>query len=237
MDDFILQLPRFEGPLDLLLYLIDKNRFTLSELEVCPIIDQYLDYVARAQAMDMNLASEFLEMSSYLIWLKSCVLLPPAPETEAGDEGPDPVTELKELLLQYRAVKLAGQDLGQRQTLYRDSFPRGTTEIEPGVALTGVAALMQALQLIKNRTRQHVIVKTVSRLNIREVMGRVALVLERRRKAELVSLAEGGGRAELIAVFLAALELSKVRLAALVQKGLFRRIVLIRRPSVEGACE
>lgn len=229
MDDFILQLPKFEGPLDLLLYLIDKNRFTLSELEICPIIDQYLGYVTRAQALDMNLASEFLEMSSYLIWLKSCVLLPPAPASEIGDDGPDPVAELKELLLQYRAVKLAGQDLAQRQQLYRDAFPRGSTEIEPGVALSGVAALMQALQTIKLRTRRHVIVKTVTRLNIREVMGRVALILETRRKSELTSLAEGRSREELIAVFLAALELSKNRLATLVQKGLFKRIVLVRR--------
>ena len=229
MDDFILQLPKFEGPLDLLLYLVDRNRYTLAELEVCPIIDQYLDYVARAQDMDNNLASEFLEMSSYLIWIKSCVLLPPAPVEEGAEEGPDPVAELKELLLQYRVIKLAGQDLGQRQSLFRDSFPRGATDIEPGVARSGVAALMQALQTIKLRTRQHVIVKTVTRLNIREVMGRMALALQTRRKAELLSLADSRGREDLIAVFLAALELSKGRMVAVVQKGLFRRIVLVRR--------
>ena len=74
-----------------------------------------------------------------------------------------------------------------------------------------------------------VIVKTVTRLNIREVMGRMALALQTRRKAELLSLADSRGREDLIAVFLAALELSKGRMVAVVQKGLFRRIVLVRR--------
>jgi len=69
----------------------------------------------------------------------------------------------------------------------------------------------------------------VTRLNIREVMGRMALALQTRRKAELLSLADSRGREDLIAVFLAALELSKGRMVAVVQKGLFRRIVLVRR--------
>jgi segregation and condensation protein A len=74
--EFVLRLPAFEGPLDLLLYLIEKNRFTLENLEVYPIIEQYLHYVEQAKSLDVTLAGEFLDMASYLIWLKSCLLLP-----------------------------------------------------------------------------------------------------------------------------------------------------------------
>lgn len=80
--EFILRLPEFEGPLDLLLYLIEKNRFTLENLEVCPVVDQYLQYVEQARSLDVSLAGEFLETASYLVWLKSCLLLP-----ASGEEG------------------------------------------------------------------------------------------------------------------------------------------------------
>ena len=100
-NEFVLHLPMFEGPLDLLLYLIEKNRFTLSDLEICPIIDQYLAYIERIRSLDISLAGEFLDMASYLIWLKSRLLLP-LELTHKDEEGKNPADELREMLLAYQ---------------------------------------------------------------------------------------------------------------------------------------
>jgi segregation and condensation protein A len=105
---FVLHLPMFEGPLDLLLYLIEKNRFTLQELEVCPIVDQYLAYIEQIRSLDIALAGEFLDMASYLIWLKSRILLP-NDACLKEDEQHNPVEELKEMRMAYRAIKTASQ--------------------------------------------------------------------------------------------------------------------------------
>ncbi len=228
MENFILQLSKFEGPLDLLLYLIDKNRFTLEELEVCPIIDQYLDYVNQAQQLDISLAGEFLEMSSYLVWVKSCVLLPQDRVDEDEDEL-DPVRDLQEMLIAYRAIKEASLDLASRPQLFRDKFPRGGTEIEPGVARTTLASLLQSIDAIKARTRHIVIKKVKSRLSIREVMSRIHDILRRKGTVTVREASQGETRPEIIAAFLAALELSKASIAKLSQKGLFEPIVIRSR--------
>ncbi|MCK7467224.1 MAG: segregation/condensation protein A [Desulfosudis oleivorans] len=107
----MLHLPMFEGPLDLLLYLIEKNRFTLSDLEICPIIDQYLAYIERIRSLDISLAGEFLDMASYLIWLKSRLLLP-LEAIYKDEEGKNPADELREMLLAYQSLKVASRELG-----------------------------------------------------------------------------------------------------------------------------
>lgn len=226
--DFILHLPRFEGPLDLLLYLVEKNRYTLADLEICPIIDQYLAYVARMRALDIELAGEFLDMASYLIWIKSCLLLP----TLAGpsEEGVSPEHELKEMLRAYLAIKHAAHELSERPMLFRDRFPRGSTEPERTMPHMGLGALLKAIEAIRSRTKHYVIrIDALRRFSIREMMGRIHALLKSRPKIELTECVKTGEKTELIALFLAALELSKSSVARLVQHGLFGRIFLVRR--------
>lgn len=230
--DFVLHLPRFEGPLDLLLYLIEKNKFTLADLEICPIIDQYLVYVARMRALDIELAGEFLDMSSYLIWLKSCLLLP-SPDG-ADENGLNPERELKEMLLAYLAIKQAAHELSERPMLYRDRFPRGSVETERTVARTGLAALLQAVEAIKARTRHYVMKVETRRFSIREMMGRLHALLVERDRIELGQAVQTGEKLELIALFMAALELSKSSIARLFQKGLFGRIYLVRTTATQA---
>ncbi len=226
--DFVLHLPMFEGPLDLLLYLIEKNRFTLYDLEVCPIIDQYLSYIERVRLLDISLAGEFLDMASYLIWLKSRILLPEA-FAPAGDEGKNPVEELRDMLLAYHSIKAASRDLGMRPLLYWDTFPRGDVQEEREVSHSTLGPLLEAIAAIRVRTRQLVMNIAPMRFSIQEIMSRIHALFAGRKRIALREAAPSGEKTELIGAFMAALEMSRLSIVKLVQRGLFSAIYLLKR--------
>jgi segregation and condensation protein A len=218
----------FEGPLDLLLYLIDKNRFTLHDLEITPIIDQYLAYIERVRSLDISLAGEFLDMASYLIWLKSRMLLPE--ELTPGEEqGKNPAQELREMLLAYQAIKLASRELGQRPMLYWDTFPKGTSNDERDVSSMSLGPLMEAIQAIRSRTKQLIMNVVPMRFSIQETMARIQGLFSSKRKIALSEAAPTGEKIEIIGAFMAALEMSRLSIVRLFQKGLFSTIYLIKR--------
>jgi segregation and condensation protein A len=227
-DSFVLHLPMFEGPLDLLLYLIEKNRFTLQDLEVCPIVDQYLAYIEKIRSLNISLAGEFLDMASYLIWLKSRVLLPRDTFVK-DDEHPDPEQELKEMLMAYRAIKIASQELGMRPLLYRDKFPKGSAVDEREVSSTTMGALLQAIDAIRIRTRQMVINVIPMRFSISQIMARIQALFSGRTRIALSEAAPSGERTEVIGTFMAALEMSRLSIAGIIQKDLFSAIYLVKR--------
>lgn len=226
--DFVLHLPMFEGPLDLLLYLIEKNRFTLYDLEVSPIIDQYLAYIERVRLLDISLAGEFLDMASYLIWLKSRILLPDE-FSHRDEDGKNPVEELREMLLAYQAIKAASRELGMRPMLYWDTFPKGSVQEEREVTRTSLGPLMEAIAAIRVRTRQLILNVTPMRFSIREIMARIQSLFQGRRKISLNEAAPSGEKTELIGAFMAALEMSRLSIVTIIQRGLFSTIFLMQR--------
>ncbi|HDP25497.1 MAG TPA: hypothetical protein ENN34_08640 [Deltaproteobacteria bacterium] len=228
MHEFVLHLPSFEGPLDVLLYLIEKNRFTLEDLEVCPIVDQYLAYIESMRTLDIALASEFLDMASYLIWLKSCLLLPTG-EVLDGSDANNPVQELKEMLIAYRAIKQASSDLSSRPMLFRDRFPRGTAHTEQSLAALSMGNLLQALHELKGRTRKYVMDVLASRFSIHEIMARIQGLLSTNNKIRLEDAVTSRERMELIGAFMAALEMSRVALVRILQRRVFSVIYLVKR--------
>ncbi len=230
--EFVLHLPMFDGPLDLLLYLIEKNRFTLYDLEVCPIIDQYLAYIERVRSLDISLAGEFLDMASYLIWLKSRLLLPEE-MTHHEDEGKNPVEELKEMLLAHQSLKIASRELGMRTMLYWDTFPKGVAAEERDVSRSSFGALMEAIAAIKARTKQVIMNVIPMRFSIQEIMTRIGSLFSGKDRIALMEAAPTGERTEIIGAFMAALEMSKLSLVRLIQKGLFEPIYLIKRAAKE----
>jgi segregation and condensation protein A len=227
-NEFVLHLPMFEGPLDLLLYLIDKNRFTLSDLEICPIIDQYLAYIERIRSLDISLAGDFLDMASYLIWLKSRLLLP-LELTQKDEEGKNPADELKEMLLAYQSLKIASRELGMRSMLYWDTFPKGTIADERDVSKTSLGPLMEAIAAIRTRTKQLIMNVMPMRFSIQDIMARIASLFSSKKMIALHEATLTGEKTEIIGAFMAALEMSKLSLIRLVQKGLFSTIYLIKR--------
>ena len=130
---FAVALPHFEGPLDLLLSLIQEHKLDIFHIPISFITDRYLEYMDAARALNLDLAGEYLVMAATLAHIKSRLLLPPQESLEAadGEPGPDPREELIRRLLEYQKYKTAGQDLALLPQLGRDVFTRRAREELP----------------------------------------------------------------------------------------------------------
>src|SRR6266550_6425804 len=116
MVDLKILLPLYEGPLDLLLDLIRRQKLDIYDIPIAKITEQYLDYLHLMEEMNVDLASEFLLIAAQLIYIKSRTLLPPDPDA-AGEELEDPRTELVRRLLEYEQFKNAAAMLHQRELI------------------------------------------------------------------------------------------------------------------------
>src|SRR5574343_211592 len=114
-------LEAFEGPLDLLLYLIRKQNFNILDIPMTAVTRQYLSYVDEIRARNLELAAEYLLMAAMLIEIKSRMLLPPKKVAE-GEKAQDPRAELVRRLIEYEQIKLASAQLGQMAQYGRDFF-------------------------------------------------------------------------------------------------------------------
>jgi segregation and condensation protein A len=122
---YAIKLDIFEGPLDLLLYLIKKNEVDIYNIPIAVITEQYLSHIEIMQSMNLDLAGEYLVLAATLLNIKSKMLLPPEDKEEGEEEQPDPRAELVRQLLEYQTFKEAAFNLGQRTLLERDVFKRG----------------------------------------------------------------------------------------------------------------
>ena len=111
--DMTVKLQVFEGPLDLLLHLIDKNKVNIYDIPIVEITSQYMEYIAEMKRRDLNVLSEFLVMAATLIDIKSKMLLPTNPDAEEEEE--DPRAELVQQLLEYKMYKCMAYELKDRQ--------------------------------------------------------------------------------------------------------------------------
>ncbi len=118
-----LKMEHFEGPLDLLCYLIEKNKINIYDIPIITITDQYIDYIARMPSIDLDLMSEFLVMASTLLHIKSRLLLPMKQNTNPDDEV-DPREELVIKLLEYRRCKALADELRNRNDVYKNCVYR-----------------------------------------------------------------------------------------------------------------
>ncbi|MFN2257199.1 MAG: ScpA family protein [Desulfuromonadaceae bacterium] len=124
------KLDQFEGPLDLLLHLVRKNKMDIQEIRIAKITAQYLEHLEMMKARNMDVASEFLVMAATLLHLKSRTLLPPSRAELEDEDGLDPEDELKARLLEYQRYKEGAQRLEEYPRLFRDVFPRPVLEPE-----------------------------------------------------------------------------------------------------------
>ncbi len=130
--DYEVKLDIFEGPLDLLLYLIKKNELDIYNIPIAMITKQYLEYIDILKTLNLDLAGEYLVLAATLVHIKSKLLLPEIPEE--GEEEADPRQELVQQLLEYQAFKTASQSLQAREVLERDVFIRGAAPPGGGAA-------------------------------------------------------------------------------------------------------
>jgi segregation and condensation protein A len=221
-------LEAFEGPLDLLLYLIRKQNFNILDIPLASVTRQYLDYVDQIRRHNLELASEYLLMAAMLIEIKSRMLLPPRKGAD-GAEPEDPRAELVRRLVEYEQIKLGAARIDTLPLLGRD-FLRVQIHVEqslqPQWPDVDPDDLRQAWLEILQRARlnQHHTIRR-EQLSVREHMSIVLRRLQGRRFVEFHELFDAGrGPAVLIVTFIAMLELSRERLLEVTQAEAFAPI-------------
>ena len=221
-------LEAFEGPLDLLLYLIRKQNFNILDIPMASVTRQYLAYVEQIRGTNLELASEYLLMAAMLIEIKSRMLLPPK-KTADGREVEDPRAELVRRLVEYEQMKLAAARLDALPLLGRD-FLRAQVTVEETMALrlpeVTAADLREAWADLMKRARlnQH---HQVSRehLSVREFMTGLLRSLQGRRFAIFEELFDPArGPQVLVVTFIALLELAREHLLEVTQAEAFAPI-------------
>jgi segregation and condensation protein A len=221
-------LETFQGPLDLLLYLIRKQNFNILDIPLADVTRQYLDYVEQIRKRNLELAAEYLLMAAMLIEIKSRMLLPPK-KSDDGGEPEDPRAELVRRLLKYERMKLAAARLDRLPVLGRD-FLRAQVVVEASLVqrFADVSAdeLREAWLDILKRAKlvQHHRI-TREQLSVREHMSIVLRRLQGRRFALFEELFDvSRGPQVMVVTFIAMLELARERLLELTQAEAFAPI-------------
>ncbi len=225
--------PPFEGPLDLLLHLVKEHQVEILDIPIARITEAYLAALELLRELDIDVAGSFLDMAAQLMLMKSKLLLPRtevAEDAEPEDAGADPRAELVRRLLVFQKYKAAGAELGERDILDRTVFTRRARVERPaaadgpeGLADVSVFKLIEALDRALKNARPEVKHEVYTdRLSITDAIARVVEVLRLNGRAtfeELLRGSEGAPntRSEVIATFLAILEMAKLRLIRLYQ--------------------
>jgi segregation and condensation protein A len=221
-------LEAFEGPLDLLLYLIRKQNFNILDIPMAGVTRQYLVYVDQIRTRNLELAAEYLLMAAMLIEIKSRMLLPPKRVAE-GEEAEDPRAELARRLLEYEQMKLAAARINQLPQFGRDFLKTQVLveqSLQPRFPDVSVLDLQEAWHDILKRAKlvQH---HRISReeLSVREHMGIVLRRLQGRKFIEFEKLFDPEkGVPVLVVTFIALLELAKETLIEITQAEAFAPI-------------
>jgi segregation and condensation protein A len=213
-------LEAFEGPLDLLLYLIKRQNLDILDIPIAPVTAQYMRYIELMETLQLELVGEYLVMAAMLAEIKSRMLLPRPP---SEDEEEDPRAELIRRLQEYERYKQVAEDIDSMPRYERDllgtivEFPYRTTQQEPPEVSLDVILKAFADVLTRSEMFSHHHIQRET-LSVRE---RMSLVLERVRADEFINFKDlfvlAEGRAGVIVAFLAILELLKESLVALVQ--------------------
>ena len=227
-DALQLFLEAFEGPLDLLLYLIRRQNFNILDIPMASVTRQYLAYVEQIRKTNLELAAEYLLMAAMLIEIKSRMLLPPKKALD-GQEPEDPRAELVRRLIEYEQMKLAAARVDALPLLGRD-FLRAQVAIEqslvtrfPDVSADDLRLAWADILKRATLTRHHLV--TRERLSVREHMSIVLRALQGRRFALFEDLFEAArGPQVLVVTFIAMLELARERLLEVTQAEAFAPI-------------
>lgn len=227
-------LENFDGPLDLLLHLIAKNKVSIYDIPIAEILDQYMEVLHAAEAMDLDVAGDFVAMAAQLVYIKSKMLLPRHEE----EEEEDPRTSLVEMLLEYQRIKETASFFREKGELGRDIFVKPPENLgdAPKEYRQSVSDLIRAANNMLRRAQRRVPppASAFSGIIGREpvpVEGRITSILKRflhyvrlpfRRLFD-----DARSRSEIVATFLAVLELSKNRRIRLEGEGEDMELTLI----------
>ena len=211
-------LENFDGPLDLLLHLIAKNKVSIYDIPIAEILDQYMEVLHTAEAMDLDVAGDFVAMAAQLVYIKSKMLLPRHEE----EEEEDPRAGLVEMLLEYQRLKQASEFFREKGELGRDIFVKQPENLgeAPKEYRQSVNDLIRAANNMLRRAQRQVPPPASA---FSGIVGREPVPVETRITAILRRFVhqirlpfkrlfeDAKSRSEIVATFLAVLELSKTR--------------------------
>jgi segregation and condensation protein A len=232
--EYKVQLDMYNGPLDLLLYLIRRDEVDIYDIPISRVTEQYCQYVELLQQIDPNAAGEFLVMAATLMLIKSQMLLPALPADAADQEALDPRAELVRQLLEYKRFKDAARTLGLAAELRALRFGRlggepatwahRDVELEELQIWDLLAAFNRLMIQVGHAPVSHEVVydDTPVALHAADVLDR----LVREGSLSFVEIFAGRGKAEMIGLFLALLELIRQRRVRVEQQGLFGPIYI-----------
>jgi segregation and condensation protein A len=236
----------FEGPLDLLLFLIRKNEIDIQNIPIAKLTQEYIEYLNLMEDLDLNVAGEFLVMAAHLMLIKSRMLLPAAPETGEDGEIEDPRSELVARLLEYKQFKEAAHSLQNLEGLQREIFGRlGAQEaMKPSAELmeeesdleVNLFDLLKAFQRILDELPENSVreiereeVSTVQKIN--EILD----MLEGRDGISFYEAFKGAkDKTTLVTTFLAMLELARMKSISIRQAQNFGEIRIYKKEIASG---
>ncbi len=214
------RIDQFEGPLDLLLALIQKNKVSITDIPIVMICDQYMEYLAESERMDLEIASEFIVMASELMFIKSRMLLP----HEEGNEN-DPRREIQNALLLHQQAKAAAQELRPMYEMYSGRYVKGTDDVppekglplnlDPDLLIKALNAVLRRIKIAEAMRKPTDLVNPLIKhkvVSVEEKIDEIIILLEEQEEASLFFLLkDADSRAELVARFMGVLELIKIQ--------------------------
>jgi len=228
-----IQIPMYEGPLDLLLDLIKQQKMSIHDIQISSITAQYLDYLHKLEELDVDVSAEFIYMAATLIYIKSKMLLPPDPLGSPEEQAADPRAELVQRLVEHEKFKNAAQLLYQKQQIEENVWSKPDKSLyhdegTEGDLVVSLVDLVKVFQQVLERRKE------VSRIDLQHEQFTVAQMIAQLR-GQIIASAENmvnliqffeacPSRHAMIVAFLAVLEMVKLQAVALVQEKMFGEI-------------
>lgn len=230
-EPYKVELEIFEGPLDLLLYLIKKDEIDIYNIPIERITKQYLEYLELMRMLDLNIAGEFLVMAATLMYIKSKMLLPPEERPQEEVEEEDPRLDLVRQLLEYKRFKDVAQYLQHKELLEEKIFTRHVPpDVEVEAPLVDVSifdligAFNQALKKVEKAPLHEIVEENFT---VADKVSQVKNLLKENYSFNLTRLFDNmKTRIEVVVTFLALLELIRLKAVRVLQKEMFGEIIV-----------
>ena len=230
-----INIPLYEGPLDLLLDLIKKQEMNIHDIQIAKITSQYLDYLHKLEELNVDVSADFIYMAATLIYIKSKMLLPPDPLASPEEQAADPRADLVQRLVEHEKYKNAAQLLYQKQQVEENVWSKPDKSLyqdegTEGDLVVSLVDLVRVFQQVLERRKE------VSRIELQHEQFTVAQMMAQLRAQILASedntvnlirfFEACPSRHAMIVAFLAVLEMVKMQAIAMVQEKQFGEIVL-----------
>lgn len=238
MNTYTVRLNAFEGPMDLLIHLIEKNKIDIYDIPMAVLTEQYMDYLGQMQEFDIEVASEFIVIAATLLQIKSRMMLPKPPKEKVSEELDDPRRELVEKILEYRRFRRVSVELENLAALQKRLFVRKPTTLSVrrlAPENLSVKLLIEAFRIAIKVREEITIPKALVAPDTYSIQGKMNDILTQLVKSgsqiPFSVTFSSCTRAELIVSFLALLELIKLRSVVIRQGDLFGDILICLRTS------